>query len=55
MTVIEEVALVTVAEYEVVEEVNVGERVPEEMVIPDKVASFEVTKAVPDMVFNPLT
>jgi hypothetical protein len=39
--VIELVALVTVAEYEVVEEANVGERVPDEMINPDKVASFE--------------
>jgi hypothetical protein len=39
--VIEVVALVTVAENEVVEEENVGDRVPDEMVSPDKVASFE--------------
>ena len=34
---------------------NVDERVPVEMVNSDKVASFEVTKAVPDTVFKPLT
>jgi hypothetical protein len=39
--VIELVAFETLAEYEVVDEANVGERVPEEMVNPDKVASFE--------------
>ena len=41
VTVIEVVAFVTLAEYEVVDEANVGERVPEEMVNPDKVASVE--------------
>ena len=41
MTVIEVVAFETLPEYEVVDEANVGERVPEEMVNPDKVASFE--------------
>jgi hypothetical protein len=35
------VAFETLAECEVVDEANVGERVPDEMVNPDNVASFE--------------
>ncbi len=38
---IEVVAFETLAKYEVVDEAKVGERVPEEMVNPDKVASVE--------------
>ena len=46
VTAIEVVALVTVTEKAEVDEANVGARVPDEMVKPDNVASFEGTAVV---------